>query len=135
MSSIFEQMRAQMGEQPEPPRILPEAAIATLREALACYGRSITTCPYPIGALVTPQPWSVYAGKEAPAIVLKVGTPLFQPCEESEISQHGMGDAPDMLVATFQFHGAWGYHVVSTHWVSSWQYMPWVGEPESKHAS
>ncbi len=48
-----------MAEQPEAPRPLPEAQIATLREVMNAYqGAKQNGCPFKVGDIVTPRAWT-----------------------------------------------------------------------------
>jgi len=122
-----EMLRALLGgddddEERRPPRPLPEAQIATLREISARYTAG---CSFAVGDLVTPRAGTNLKDDGEPHIVVEIAAEphrSFGP-DVDATGSHAYGKRLDMRVA----HIAGVYAVM--HWVESWCFEPYREEP------
>lgn len=105
-------------------RPLPEAQIATLREAFERYKGE---CPFKPGDIVTPRKGYGYRDAGLPHIVLEVlNEPLrnFEVTESVGTSSSGFGMKLDVRVACFTRDAT-----VAAFWQESWCLEPYEGDP------
>jgi len=95
-------------------RPLPEAQIATLREASAAYQ---ARCPFKVGDIVTPRPTSIYDHKGIPHVVLEVAPVAIRTFEPGNCYAHSFGSRLDIRVGVLI-----GGEVVA-FWQESWQHQ------------
>lgn len=100
------------------PRILPEAAIARLRELLPAY--TTARAPYQVGDVVTPRRDSAMKQTGEPHLVVAVlDEPVYR-FDHGEVSSNGFGQRLDMRV--IHING----ERVFAHWVESSDVVPYV---------
>lgn len=93
-------------------RPLPEAQIATLREAAMRY---TAPCPFRVGDLVTPRKGYRYHDAGLPHIVLEVSDDPIRTWPADEPNSSGFGPRLDVRVANFASDGT-----VVAFWQESW---------------
>ena len=121
-----EMIRAMLGrgdddEERRPPRPLPEAQIATLREICARYTAG---CPFAVGDLVTPRAGVNVRGAGEPHIVVEIADEPHRPFDGSGTSS-SYGNRLDMRTAGL----AGDNETMVMHWVESWTFEPYREEP------
>lgn len=117
----IEELAAMIGgsQDKEAPKPLPEAAVATLREA---FDRYAAGCPFKPGDLVTPRKGFNHGGAGDPSIVLEVPDEAVRPFDASDprsTANHTFGARLDMRVATIQDGD------VVAYWDESWAFEPY----------
>ena len=95
-------------------RPLPEAQIATLREASAAYQER---CKFKPGDIVTPKPTSIYDNKGVPHVVLEISPVAIRNFEPDNCFAHSFGSRLDIRVGVLI-----GDEVVA-FWQESWQHQ------------
>ncbi len=100
-------------------RPLPEAQIATLREASAAYQER---CKFKPGDIVTPKPTSTYDNKGVPHIVLEVAAVPIRDFEPGSCTAFTYGGKLDIRVGVLI-----GESVVA-YWQESWQHELYSAE-------
>jgi len=98
-------------------RPLPEAQIATLREASAAYQERNK---FKIGDIVTPKPTSIYDNKGVPHVVLEVAPVAIRNFEPGNCYAHSFGTRLDIRVGLLI-----GDEVVA-FWQESWQHQTYT---------
>lgn len=98
------------------PKILPEAAIARMREVAA---KVASPNPFSVGDLVTPCAWASIKGAGDPHIVVEVGTLGRATNGNTEPGSVAYGAVLDMRVLSVSRDS------VVAHWVESWMFEPY----------
>lgn len=124
-----EMLRALLGgddddEERRPPRPLPEAQIATLREISARY---VAGCPFAVGDVVTPRAGTNLRNAGEPHIVVELADHPHRTFdhERGASGSNGYGKRLDMRIAAF----ADDNETLTMHWVESWAFEPYREEP------
>lgn len=114
-------------------RPLPEAQIATLREA---FERYTAPCPFKPGDIITPRDGFGYSDAGVPHIVLEVRSddisvadgpirPFDQTSDVTDIYSNAFGSKLDIRVAVLNSNG---HRVaVCAFWQESWRHQPYTG--------
>lgn len=95
-------------------RPLPEAQIATLREASAAYQ---ARCPFTVGDIVTPKPTSIYDHKGIPHVVLEVSPVAIRNFEPGNCYALTYGARLDIRVGVLVGDEVFAF------WQESWQHQ------------
>ena len=112
----FADFLADMNEAKAGPKILPEAAIARMREVAA---KIASPSPFGVGDLVTPCAWAATRGAGEPHIVVEIGTFGRATGGHTEPGAVSYGAILDMRVLSISRDD------VVAHWVESWQFEPY----------
>ncbi|RWX72560.1 hypothetical protein [Mesorhizobium sp. M2A.F.Ca.ET.039.01.1.1] len=106
---------------PAAPRPIPEAQIATLREA---FERYTNPCPFKPGDIVTPRKGFGYADAGEPHIVLEVAEKPIRnfeaPADVSNIYSSAFGSRVDFRVASLT--DGRGETAIVAYWQESWRH-------------
>jgi hypothetical protein len=117
--SLFAMMQAANEE--DGPKILPEAAIARLREVAAAYAAG---CRFKVGDIVTPRASANIKGAGGPMIVVEVRTDIprnFVAPDPHDVGSQAFGGRLD--IRTISLRG----DCIIAHWNESWQFEPYTG--------
>lgn len=95
-------------------RPLPEAQIATLREASAAYQ---ARCPFKVGDIVTPKPTAIYEHIGVPHVVLEVAANPIRDFEPGSCTAVTYGCRLDIRVGVLIGES------VAAYWQESWQHQ------------
>lgn len=129
LEEMFAAMAAEADGDDDAPksRPLPEAQVATLREACAAY---VAGNVYKIGDLVTPRKWSNNHGAGEPHIVVEIGdgTPHFAASDSHETGSASYGRHRDLRILCYGNHES-----IVAFWAEAYQLEPYTGPVPSEN--